>query len=195
MSAFIPERLLAYITFCVVTALEYLHQELKVIHRDVKPSNILIDRYGHVKVCDFGISGNLVNSLAITNVGSQSYLAPERISSDPNIPGYSIRSDVWSLGLSVLELANCRFPYLHRSSLYDQIVNVVERPPPSLSEDSIYSQTVRDFISKCLVKEVRYRASYIELLEHDMLTPFKCETYLQESLEGFAHYVIQILRL
>lgn len=42
---------------CVVSALKYLHSELKVIHRDVKPSNILINRQGQVKICDFGISG------------------------------------------------------------------------------------------------------------------------------------------
>lgn len=50
----------------VVNALYYLHANLKVIHRDVKPSNILINRKGQVKMCDFGISGYLVDSVAKT---------------------------------------------------------------------------------------------------------------------------------
>ena len=45
------------------------------MHRDVKPSNILLNRSGSVKMCDFGISGQLVNSLAKTQVGSQNYMA------------------------------------------------------------------------------------------------------------------------
>jgi len=62
----------------VLTALEYLRRELKVIHRDVKPSNILLSRNGCVKICDFGISGHLVNSVAMTLTGSQNYMAVSR---------------------------------------------------------------------------------------------------------------------
>lgn len=68
------------IAFAVVSALQYLHAELKVIHRDVKPSNILINRKGEVKMCDFGISGYLVDSVAKTiDAGCKPYMAPERI--------------------------------------------------------------------------------------------------------------------
>jgi serine/threonine protein kinase len=60
----------------VVKALDYLHQDLKVIHRDVKPSNILINRRGDVKICDFGISGQLVDSIAKTmEAGCKPYMA------------------------------------------------------------------------------------------------------------------------
>jgi len=63
------------VTIQVLKALSYLKTELNVIHRDVKPSNILLNRNGMVKMCDFGISAYLVNSLAKTQVGSQIYLA------------------------------------------------------------------------------------------------------------------------
>lgn len=92
----IPEAVLGRIAASVVGALHYLHT-LKVIHRDVKPSNILINRHGQVKLCDFGISGYLVNSVAKTfEAGCKAYMAPERLV--PNQTGYDIRSDVWSLG-------------------------------------------------------------------------------------------------
>lgn len=64
------------LVFQVVKALHYLQSELKVIHRDVKPSNILINRNGEVKICDFGISGNLVDSVAKTmDAGCKPYMA------------------------------------------------------------------------------------------------------------------------
>ena len=59
-----------------MNALNYLHAKLHVIHRDVKPSNILINRDGNVKMCDFGISGYLVDSVAKTiDAGCKPYMA------------------------------------------------------------------------------------------------------------------------
>lgn len=93
----IPEPVIGRIAGSVVSALHYLYT-LKVIHRDVKPSNILINRNGVVKLCDFGISGYLVNSVAKTNeAGCKPYMAPERLRPRPQ--GYDIKSDVWSLGM------------------------------------------------------------------------------------------------
>lgn len=72
----IPEDILGKICFSVVSALNYLHSNLRVIHRDVKPSNILINRKGDVKICDFGISGYLVDSIAKTvDAGCKPYMA------------------------------------------------------------------------------------------------------------------------
>ena len=98
MGGSIPERVIGRITVATVRALNYLKEKLKIIHRDVKPSNILLDRRGSIKLCDFGISGQLVDSIARTrDAGCRPYMAPERI--DPQrAKGYDVRSDVWSLG-------------------------------------------------------------------------------------------------
>lgn len=73
---------------------------------DVKPSNILMRRNGEIKLCDFGASGKLIDSVAHSFVGSRSYMAPERISGQ----SYNTSSDVWSLGLTLIELATGHYP-------------------------------------------------------------------------------------
>lgn len=69
---------------------------------DVKPSNILINKQGEIKLCDFGIAGELVNSYVGTNIGCKPYLAPERINPSRMDDPYDQRSDVWSYGITIV---------------------------------------------------------------------------------------------
>lgn len=115
----IPEGVLRKIAMSTVMGLKILKDEHNIIHRDVKPTNILVNSKGQVKICDFGVSGNLVASIAKTNIGCQSYMAPERITSggvahagaNPGGGTYSVQSDIWSLGLSIIECAMGQYPY------------------------------------------------------------------------------------
>ena len=115
----IPENVLRKISLSTVMGLKSLKDEHNIIHRDVKPTNILVNSKGQVKICDFGVSGNLVASIAKTNIGCQSYMAPERISgggvqasgANPGGGTYSVQSDIWSLGLTIIECALGQYPY------------------------------------------------------------------------------------
>jgi mitogen-activated protein kinase kinase len=113
----IPEGVLRKIAFATTMGLKSLKEDHNIIHRDIKPTNILMNTKGQIKICDFGVSGNLVASIAKTNIGCQSYMAPERISSGgmamTGNPGgtYSVQSDIWSLGLTIIECALGRYPY------------------------------------------------------------------------------------
>lgn len=142
--------------------MNYLKENHDVIHRDVKPSNILINRKGEVKLCDFGISGKLVDSKARTRLGGCAiYMAvsikssfnsllnridpshyvssffsfqPERI--DPPEPSYDVRADIWSLGITLFELATGRNPFWDCKADFEVLSKVVTKDPPILPDDN-----------------------------------------------------------
>jgi len=95
------------VALAVLEGLTYLYDVHRIIHRDIKPSNILFNSKGQIKICDFGVSGELINSIADTFVGTSTYMSPERIQGAQ----YTVKSDVWSLGVSLIELALGRFPF------------------------------------------------------------------------------------
>ncbi|TFK23043.1 STE/STE7/MEK1 protein kinase [Coprinopsis marcescibilis] len=100
------------VALSVLEGLTYLYDEHRIIHRDIKPSNILCNSRGEIKICDFGVSGELINSIADTFVGTSTYMSPERIQGAQ----YTVKSDVWSLGISLIELALGRFPFSQSES-------------------------------------------------------------------------------
>ncbi|XP_063040182.1 dual specificity mitogen-activated protein kinase kinase 6 [Engraulis encrasicolus] len=166
----IPEDILGKITVSIIKALEHLHSRLSVIHRDVKPSNVLINTQGQVKMCDFGISGYLVDSVAKTlDAGCKPYMAPERINPELNQKGYNVKSDIWSLGITLLELAILRFPYESWGTPFQQLKQVVDEPSPQLPADR-FSPDFVDFTSKCLKKNSQERPTYSELMTHAFFT-------------------------
>ncbi|KAF6024708.1 hep [Bugula neritina] len=172
----IPERIIGKITVAVLNALNYLKEEHGVIHRDVKPSNILLDTDGSVKLCDFGISGRLVDSKAVTRTGTAcaGYMAPERIQPpDPSKPDYDIRADVWSLGVTLVELAAGEFPYNNCETDFEVLSSVLTSDPPTLPSDQQFSPHFTHFIAQCLTKDYKERPKYKKLLDHPFVQHYK----------------------
>lgn len=147
------EKVLGKIAEGVLAGLTYLHSK-KIIHRDIKPSNILLARKGHVKLCDFGVSGDFgTKGEANTFIGTSYYMAPERITGQ----SYTITSDVWSTGVTLLEVAQHRFPFpadgtdsQPKAGLIDLLTYIVRQPIPKLkdepSADIYWSENFKYFI-------------------------------------------------
>jgi mitogen-activated protein kinase kinase len=168
----VPEDVLARIVGCMVRGLRFLKDNLQIMHRDVKPTNVLLNQKGEVKLCDFGVSGQLEKSLAKTNIGCQSYMAPERIKGESqNLVGtYTVASDVWSLGLSIVETTMGTYPYPPEtySNVFAQLQAIVHGDPPQIPLD-FYSETAAAFVSGCLEKIPAKRSTYKQMLEHPWL--------------------------
>ncbi|RXM27966.1 Dual specificity mitogen-activated protein kinase kinase 3, partial [Acipenser ruthenus] len=157
----IPEDILGKMSVSIVKALEHLHSKLSVIHRDVKPSNVLINNEGHVKMCDFGISGYLVDSVAKTmDAGCKPYMA--------------------------IELAILRFPYESWGTPFQQLKQVVEEPSPQLPADR-FSKDFVDFTAQCLKKNFVERMNYLELMEHPF---FKLHDTKETDVASFVKEIL-----
>eukprot|EP00271_Cylindrocystis_brebissonii_P001085 TRINITY_DN11335_c0_g1_i1.p1 TRINITY_DN11335_c0_g1~~TRINITY_DN11335_c0_g1_i1.p1 ORF type:complete len:418 (+),score=77.90 TRINITY_DN11335_c0_g1_i1:991-2244(+) len=165
----IPEPYLAEVTRQVLMGLYYLHKKKHVAHRDIKPSNLLINSQGQVKIADFGVSIKLDNTLAECKsfVGTQAYLSPERIApqSEGHYNGFA--SDVWALGLSLLELSLGYYPLLPKGEapIFVNLMNgIVYEPacgPPANCSDEF-----RHFIELCLQKDPKKRPDVLTLMNH-----------------------------
>jgi len=187
------------ITDAVIRGLTYLREKHHIIHRDIKPSNILVNSQGEIKICDFGVSGQLIDSMANTFVGTRSYMSPERLSGSQ----YSVASDLWSLGLSLLEISLGLYPipspseetlvhifgsqvaedpaaaqkYLNsdkekpqpKTMAIFELLEFIVNHPPPKLPSKVFSDEMRDFVDRCLRRNADERPDLGQLMQHPWL--------------------------
>ncbi|CAG9132390.1 unnamed protein product [Plutella xylostella] len=168
--AALSEPQLAYVLRGAARALAHLHAH-RCMHRDVKGHNILLTEDGEVKLVDFGVSSHLAATVARrnTSVGTPYWMAPEVIACEQQLDqSYDCRCDVWSVGITAIELAEGEPPL---SGLHPMraLFQIPRNPPPRLSHPELFSSHLADFIAECLVKDMSQRPFARELLEHPLL--------------------------
>ena len=163
----LKEEELREVVSCCLLGLSYLHNR-NVMHRDIKPDNLFISESGVIKLGDFGLAVQLEHSCSKRNTtcGTSWYVGPEVYEEEA-----CLKSDVWSLGISVIEMAEGRNPFAGMTSA--KIMNLVlNKSPPSLSSSG-WSSDLVDFVSACLVKDVKKRASVNDLLKVSVVVATK----------------------
>ncbi|XP_077361402.1 serine/threonine-protein kinase 36 isoform X2 [Festucalex cinctus] len=158
----LPESQVCEIACQLVSALYYLHSR-RILHRDMKPQNILFDKNGVVKLCDFGFARAMsVSTMVLTSIkGTPLYMSPELVAEKP----YDHTSDLWSLGCILYELHTGSPPF-YTNSIFHLVQLIVK---DSIKWPDTMSSTCMSFLKGLLTKDPQKRLSWPELLHHPFI--------------------------
>eukprot|EP00850_Spirogloea_muscicola_P021850 SM000265S09771 [mRNA] locus=s265:128209:135061:+ [translate_table: standard] len=183
------EAVIATVLKDTLKGLEYLHKHGH-IHRDVKAGNILIDSMGNVKLADYGVSAGMFDAgdrqrARNTFVGTPCWMAPEVME---QLHGYDFKADIWSFGITGLELAHGHAPFSKYPPMKVLLMTLQNAPPGlDLERDKRFSKSFKEMIAMCLVKDPTKRPSAEKLLKHSFFKHSKGPEYLTRYvLEGLA---------
>uniref|UniRef100_A0A8C4P088 non-specific serine/threonine protein kinase n=1 Tax=Dicentrarchus labrax TaxID=13489 RepID=A0A8C4P088_DICLA len=166
----LQEPVIAYILYSALLGLQHLHNN-QIIHRDVKGNNILLTAEGGVKLVDFGVSAQLTSARLRrnTSVGTPFWMAPEVIACEQQYDySYDARCDVWSLGITAIELADGD-PPLAEMHPVKALFKIPRNPSPTLRNPEQWCRSFNHFIGQCLIKDFEARPSVTHLLEHPFI--------------------------
>uniref|UniRef100_A0A671DSS9 non-specific serine/threonine protein kinase n=1 Tax=Rhinolophus ferrumequinum TaxID=59479 RepID=A0A671DSS9_RHIFE len=166
----LDETLISYILYGALLGLQHLHNN-RIIHRDVKGNNILLTTEGGVKLVDFGVSAQLTSTRLRrnTSVGTPFWMAPEVIACEQQYDSsYDARCDVWSLGITAIELGDGDPPLFDMHPV-KTLFKIPRNPPPTLLHPEKWCEEFNHFISQCLIKDFEKRPSITHLLDHPFI--------------------------
>ncbi|EAX99773.1 AGC family protein kinase [Trichomonas vaginalis G3] len=158
------EELIKY-TYQMILGIKACHEN-NVAHGDIKPSNFLIDKYGRIKVCDFGLSSYLNQESRMSNFrGTLLFIAPEILKQEEFCP---VKADIWALGITIYLMATQRYPYEGHTS--EEVLKQIESKKISLKH--IKNEVISNIISKCLQIKPNKRATINDL--HKIISKEPC---------------------
>ncbi|XP_037768628.1 serine/threonine-protein kinase 36 isoform X6 [Chelonia mydas] len=158
----LPEDQVQGIAAQLVSALYYLHSH-RILHRDMKPQNILLSKGGVIKLCDFGFARAMsINTMVLTSIkGTPLYMSPELVQEKP----YDHTADLWSVGCILYELFVGTPPF-YTNSIF-QLVSLIIKDP--IKWPKTMSSSFKNFLQGLLMKDPCQRLSWPELLHHPFI--------------------------
>ncbi|XP_025416771.1 serine/threonine-protein kinase 10 isoform X3 [Sipha flava] len=191
------EEQIAYVCKYMCEGLAFLHKS-KVIHRDLKAGNILLTTDAGVKIADFGVSAKNKQTLQKhdTFIGTPYWMAPEVVLCETFRDNpYDFKVDIWSLGITLIELAQMEPPN-HEMSPMRVLLKIQKSDPPKLEQPSKWSKNFNDFVAQALIKDPAQRPTADDLLRHpfvngnidpkpirDLLLEYKAEVVEEEVVD------------
>ncbi|CAH8492198.1 unnamed protein product [Schistosoma rodhaini] len=184
----LKEDWIAYISREILRGLMHLHAN-RVIHRDIKGQNVLLTDNAEVKLVDFGVSAQLDKTFGKRNtfIGTPYWMAPEVIHCEQDSScTYDARSDIWSLGITALEMAEGRPPLCEMHPMRALFL-IMRNSPPRLKQSPNGSRhwtpRFHDFVNKCLTKDFHKRPNTSELFRHEFITNLPNERQIRIQLK------------
>jgi len=189
-NGFIDEVMVATIMRDVLNGVHYIHNDGRV-HRDIKAANILLSSSGVCQIADFGVSGAIIEGGLRkhgrdTFTGSLWWMSPEVLQRENR---HSYKADIWSVGITALELAFGRPPHSKQRPV-KVMLTILQQPPPTIqtcmdendAKRPKYSKKFKDFLQKTLQKDPNKRSSSSSLLSHSFMKQAKDNQYLLEHI-------------
>ncbi|XP_050789337.1 misshapen-like kinase 1 isoform X5 [Gopherus flavomarginatus] len=179
----LKEDCIAYICREILRGLAHLHAH-KVIHRDIKGQNVLLTENAEVKLVDFGVSAQLDRTVGRRNtfIGTPYWMAPEVIACDENPDAtYDYRSDIWSLGITAIEMAEGAPPLCDMHPM--RALFLIPRNPPPKLKSKKWSKKFIDFIDTCLIKAYMSRPPTEQLLKFPFIRDQPTERQVRIQLK------------
>lgn len=179
----LKEEWIAYICREILRGLSHLHAN-KVIHRDIKGQNVLLTDNAEVKLVDFGVSAQLDKTVGRRNtfIGTPYWMAPEVIACDDNPDAtYDNRSDLWSLGVTAIEMSEGKPPLCDMHPM--RALFLIPRNPPPRLKSKKWTKRFCTFVDACLVKDYTQRPNTDQLLKHPYIKEQPTERQVRIQLK------------
>jgi len=178
------EEWISFICREVLAGLAHLHAA-KVIHRDIKGQNVLLTSDANVKLVDFGVSAQLDKTIGKRNtfIGTPYWMAPEVIACDQDPhKTYDSRSDIWSLGITAIEMAEGQPPLCEQHPMRALFV-IPRQAPPKLKQRGKWSSVFQNFVTQSLLKDYHKRPPADQLLKHQFVNQQSIERRVRNELK------------